>query len=202
MSGQKKGSSAFSMHRRDAIYKNLYVDNLKGRKLKVTENISMCPVVIGENANVVSINSTAVGCEAKAGTGTYSTAVGDLSQAGTGNNTNLSTSIGASSKAGTSTGTFGSVAVGAFSEAGTVNDAVGSVAVGALAIANKGIAIGYNAIAANNYIAVGGDVATMYGKLQIVANTAAPTQTHELYIRVNNSPKLFTIPLRYTNISA
>ena len=34
MSGQKKGSAAFTMHRKDATYKNLHVDNLKGRKLE------------------------------------------------------------------------------------------------------------------------------------------------------------------------
>ena len=64
MSGQKKGSTSFTMHRRDAIYKNLYVDNLKGRKLAITDDISMCPVVIGENA-IVDKKGLAIGCQSQ-----------------------------------------------------------------------------------------------------------------------------------------
>jgi hypothetical protein len=147
MSGQK--STSFTMHRRDATYKNLYVDNLKSKKLQVTDDISMCPVVIGENASVVSgmsigcnavsaSNSTAVGNNAQA-TNNNSTAVGNDAQA-TNNN---STAVGQGAQALEQY----SVVVGSSSRAGDRSIAIGS---STYADAPNSTAVGQNAQVGTN----------------------------------------------------
>ena len=87
------------------------------------------------------------------------------------------------------------VEIGANASASTNGTSIGCES---LATGSNSIALGYSANAAGNYLALGSDLAS----LNLEANATAITQSHLLYIRVNNSSKLYAVPLMLTDIDA
>jgi hypothetical protein len=178
-------------------------------------------IAIGSNASIKEnddLNSISIGAESRSsgqdsialGFNTLSTngsiCIGANSLAKGVENSGLFISIGANCRV---TGVT-STAVGAYSTVtGTASSALGAncyvtgsyaTALGAncSVTANNGIAIGVGAVAANNYPALG----SVEYPLFVNANTAPVTQGNLLYVRINNSTRLYGIPLINTSINA